>query len=443
MALLDGDEIACEVQEEVGIGVLSVPSVPKEIATWAQTVEDVPFQLPSHFPYKSLDCQYLVANGIPSDDDVFRSTLNEDLIRFITKESHVNAMSESYMATLREDSHFIASQPSLHRSITNGMDGIVDNGAYESRLLLSTYLQEVNVIFNILGVGNLEKQENLFNNWADFKDAAAKFKVSKSDNKRFKYFVEVQRRSRAISLAKELAKGGKPNEVEVDFLRRNNELFCILHNNLEALFVIDDLLFRAKFLMKGENHQFCLVLENSDAERKMISLHSIEHRGHIYLYALFCRDYYTPNSLQMAYDVTSRCPSCVQMKAKKQTDCSCPNLSSEFMNRWAIDMKGPILIGSTKHYVLCGVELNLRLVHFSFAKSLEAKENAKLICYGIIASYGSSIKIISDRGKSFLNSKSTFYHPVLEMPEETMAYDKFWEERVRKFQALTKCLRDC
>ena len=522
LAILNGEEIPSEVQEEMEV-LPSTPPVPKNVAIWAETAEETGFSMPSDMPLKSLNCQFLFANKVDDGGDVFRSETNEDLVRFITKESHVNALSEEYMATLREDSHFIASQPSLCQSITNGMDGIIDGGAYESRLLLATYLQEVNVIFSLLGDKNLEVQENLFESWADLKEAAAKFRLFQGQGKRFRYFREVQRRSRAISLAKELVNGGKADEVEVDVLRRNDELFRILYNNFDALVIIDDLLFRAKFPMKGENHRFCLVLEYGDAERKMITLHSVEHRGHIYLYTLFCRDYYTPNALQLAYEVTSRCPNCAQMKAKKRVNCSRPNLSSELMNRWAIDMKGPILIGSSKHYVFCGVELNLRLVHFSVAKSLEATEIAKLIFDGIIASYGSSIEIISDRGKSFLNrlnqalftlgsihhrltnayhpqssisegmavrkfssamkalicgrnlaewssnvkylqvllnsslihphfsqtpfqmllnSKSTFYHPVLEMPEETLSYNKFWEERVKKFQALTKCLRD-
>ena len=199
------------------------------------------------------------------------------------------------------------------------------------------------------------------------------------------------------------------------------------------------------------------------------------------------------------------------------------NLTAGNLNQWAVDMKGPILIGNSKKYVFCGVEVNLRLVHFSIANSLEATEIAKLIFDGIIANYGSCIEIISDRGKSFLNrlnqalftlgsihhrftdayhpqssiskglavrkfslamkalicgcdlnewasnikylqvllnsslihphlsqtsfqmlmnSKSTFYHPVLEMPEEAVPYNEFWEKRVKKYQAIAKCLKD-
>ena len=69
------------------------------------------------------------------------------------------------------------------------------------------------------------------------------------------------------------------------------------------------------------------------------------------------------------------------------------------MNKWAVDYKGPIMHGNSKYYILACVELNLRLVHFSIAKSLEATETAKLLFEGIIASYGSSIEIISDRGE--------------------------------------------
>ena len=211
------------------------------------------------------------------------------------------------------------------------------------------------------------------------------------------------------------------------------------------------------------------------------------------------------------------------MKARKKNKCALPNLTSDLMNKWAVDYKGPIMHGNSKYYILACVELNLRLVHFSIAKSLEATETAKLLFEGIIASYGSSIEIISDRGKSFLNrlnqalftlgsihhrltdayhpqssiseglavrkfsgamkslivgrnlnewlsnvkflqvllnsslihpylnstpyqllmnSKSTFYHPVLEMPEETLPYNEFWEKRVDKFQKMTEVLKN-
>ena len=35
-----------------------------------------------------------------------------------------------------------------------------------------------------------------------------------------------------------------------------------------------------------------------------------------------------------------------------------------------------------------------------------------------------------------------FYHPVLEMPEETLPYNEFWEKRVDKFQKMTEVLKN-
>ena len=202
---------------------------------------------------------------------------------------------------------------------------------------------------------------------------------------------------------KKILENQQVSEVEIDHERRNDALFNILWNNRESLMVIENLVFRIKFPKKGESHQFCLVLENCDAERKLVSLHSKNHRGHIYLWTVFCKDFYTPNSFRLAYDVTSRCPNCSQMKIKKKNKCERQNLTSSSMNSWAIDHKGPLMVGNSKKYILCCVELNLRLVHFSISNTVEAPETARLIFDGIIANYGSSIEIFSDRGKAFLD----------------------------------------
>ena len=113
------------------------------------------------------------------------------------------------MTKLRQDSHFIASKPSLHNTITNGMDGIIDESAYESRLLLATYLQEANVVFKILSVNNLESQETLFKSYKELKEAAQKFKISDFYKKKMPYLREIQGRSNSISLIKRILNGEK------------------------------------------------------------------------------------------------------------------------------------------------------------------------------------------------------------------------------------------
>ena len=111
----------------------------------------------------------------------------------------------------------------------------------------------------------------------------------------------------------------------------------------------------------------------------MINLHSKEHRGHLYLYTFFCKDFYAPNAFKVAYNVTARCPNCGQMKQKKKNKCQGANLTVGNLSSWAIDLKGPVQIGNQKKYLLCFVELNFRLVHFQIASSLEATEIARLL----------------------------------------------------------------
>ena len=152
------------------------------------------------------------------------------------------------------------------------------------------------------------------------------------------------------------------DEIQVDFERRSNDLFRILINNVESLMIIKNLLFRFRFPNKGEGHQICLVMEASDAERKMVSIHSKQHRGHLFLFTVFSRDYYTPQAFKLAYEVVSRCPICAQMKARKKSKSQRMNLTTGELNKWAADIKGPIAVGTSKKYVLACVEVNLRLV---------------------------------------------------------------------------------
>ena len=498
-----------------------------DVLKWAEDKkgDNIKFSKPEKLPFLSHNCPNLFKTDEEddADDDFFVTKKNKDLIDFITSESGRNEFTPEYMAVLREDSHYIATEPVLCNSISSSMDGILDESIYESRQLLSTYLQEVNVIFSLLDVEGGRPEENLFKNWEELRQNAEKYKISEAYSKKMPYLLEVQRRSKAISLIKRILQKEEVSEMEVDHERRTDTLFQILYNNQESLFIMHDLVFRAKFPKKGESHHFCVVLENSDAERRLVSLHSKEHRGHLYLYTIFSKDFYTPSGFRLAYDVTSRCPNCCQMKSKKKTKCQRNNLTCSSLNTWAVDMKGPCMVGNTKKYILCAVELNLRLVHFSLANSLDATEIARLLFDGIIASYGSSVEIFSDRGRSFLNkisqalftlgsvhhrlsssyhpqssivegisvrrfsssmkalicgknlsewsqnikylqvllnsalihphlnqtpyqlllnSKSTFYHPVLENPEMEMPFGVFWEKRIKKFQAMTKVLKE-
>ena len=112
---------------------------------------------------------------------------------------------------------------------------------------------------------------------------AKKLKISEFYQGKLRYMKEIQNRSKPISMMVKILKGEKVDELSVDHERRSSFLFAKLFNNQQSLVVIDGLLFRAIFPTEGQTHQFCLVLENADAERRMVSLHSKEHRGHIYL----------------------------------------------------------------------------------------------------------------------------------------------------------------
>ena len=248
------------------------------------------------------------------DNNFFITKKKADLIDFVTNESGYNAFNQEYMNKLRVDSHAIASEPELYVSILNGIDGIVENDMYGSRQLLGTYLQEHHVIASILEEKGVRQEEPLFQNWQELKDVAKQYKLTEHASKKLGYLEEVQKRSKAISLMVKLLRNEKVDEAVIDYERRSDSFFNILYNNKESLFLKGNLLFRCRFPQKGEKHSFLLCLEKSDGERRLVSLHAREHRGHLYTWALFNRDYYTPGSFQLAYDVVSRCPTCSQMK---------------------------------------------------------------------------------------------------------------------------------
>ena len=138
-------------------------------------------------------------------------------------------------------------------------------------------------------------------------------------------------------------------------------------------------------------------VEESDAERKIISMHSKGHRGHIYLWTLFNCDIYALGSFSICHDVVMKCQVCAQNKPRRKLRYDRLNLAAGQILSYAIDFKGPIACNGKKKYVLCCVELNYRLVSFSLANSLEAKEVAQLLFDSIIKHYGSEVEIHSDK----------------------------------------------
>ena len=90
------------------------------------------------------------------------------------------------------------------------------------------------------------------------------------------------------------------------------------------------------------------------------------------------------------------------MKPKRRLKMDRLNVSTA-RSLWGIDHKGAVKINDKDHYVLCCVELNLRLCVFCLSKTTSAKETAQLFFTNIICNYGSAVEVVSDRSKSFLN----------------------------------------
>merc|ERR1712015_450438 len=219
-----------------------------------------------------------------------------------------------------------------------------------------------------------------------------------------KYFIEVQARSESISLMKQVLLGGG-DEEQINLRRRTDSFFQEMFASKESFVVHSDLLFKIRFPKRGDQFSCLLVLERSDAERKLASLHVKHlHRGYIFLYAIFSRRFYAKGMVKLAFETVRVCPLCQAHRSRPRLKVDRLNVNLSRMN-WSLDHKGFMYLDQkrTKYYVLCAVETNLRLVNFSLTRSITGKETAKLIFQKIICAYGSCMEFSCDRSKSFMN----------------------------------------
>ena len=391
--------------------ILKVDEIPKEEEKidfekkWTEKINrDVQYVVPSETAFPNLHCTALFDDSSdPLLNDFFHTGNNSDLIHYLIGETKVNPLHPSEMTILREDTTFMLHNPDLLLPILNGMNGLIDNEIMDSRLILGLYLQEVNVIHHSYHLNDKPSDpEPLFNSWDEIKRSINDYKLADFVDKKMSYFTEIQNRSKAISLMKQVLEN-TASEEEVNLTKRTSALFNDLFNAKESLFIKNSLLFKIRFPKKGEKHNFCLVLEETDAERKLIQLHSKHlHRGYIFLFSIFSINFYALNALKMSYVVVSQCPACQQMRPRRKLQMSRLNISTARLT-WGIDHKGPTIINSKTRYVLCCVELNIRLCSFSLAKTTNAAETAQLFFDNVICVYGGAVEIVSDRSKSFLN----------------------------------------
>ena len=372
---------------------------------WLQPITRfIKFEVPSHIHSEKVNCTHLFEESTDElMDNLFYTSNKSDLIDYLIGETKVNTFHDKEMQVLREDTAFLIDHQDLLQPILNGMDGLIDNDILNHRLILATYLQEMNVINNVLASKNQKMDEEpLFQTWNEVKKSMEDHRLTDLLDKKLAYFVEVQSRSKPISLLKKVLMGDA-DEEEVNLTKRTSNLFNELFNSKESLFIKNSLLFKIRFPRKKEHHNFCLILEPNDCERKMIQLHSKHlHRGYIFLFAIYSVSFYTPGALKIAYEVVSSCPVCQQMRPRKKLKVERLNISTSRLV-WGIDHKGPMLINQKTRFVLCCVEINIRLVSFSLAKTTSAKETARLFFDNIICVYGGAVEIVSDRSTSFLN----------------------------------------
>ena len=232
---------------------------------------------------------------------MFKTSNDSDLIHFLVGESKVNQLGDDNMKILREDSNVIANCENLSLTMTNGMDGLLDNDMLDTRQLLGPYLQELNVVMSLLNEdGKTTSETPLFVDFSKLKETMVDYEIVFCPLKKLKYFVEIQNRSREISLFKKVLEN-TAEEEDINYEKRISPLFNQMMNEKESFVIKNDLVFKIRFPKKGEKHNFCLILETPDCERKMVQLHvSLLHRGYIFLNAAYNVTYYTPGSIRIA-----------------------------------------------------------------------------------------------------------------------------------------------
>ena len=186
---------------------IMVESPSSDLKRWMELSDtEIVFTVPEELPLLNWKVENLFKTSADKlHDNPIYTEDGSDFIDYLVGDSLANPLGEEEMKVLRQDSHFIAKNDDLVMSILNGMDGLIDNEIMSSRMILSVYLQELNVITQLLEKNDKSiENEPLFDSWEELKETVRKYKLTDNCSRKFNYFIEIQKRSTAISLMKKI-----------------------------------------------------------------------------------------------------------------------------------------------------------------------------------------------------------------------------------------------
>ena len=373
----------------------------EDLEVWGKFHDMNDLKIPEKPNFEQIHCTNLFSDSEEElDDNFFRTKKDNDVINYLSRDSRINPYTEKFMRDLRCESEGLGTNS--HCLTILKSEGQIPNCLYDDRLHLSLFIQEMMVINKISReAGQVLSDEPLFLSRAQVLRAIESMRLASHVKSRLTYLKACQANCEEISLIIDLL-NGKADEEKVDLKKRTSVFFKVLTNQLESLFLIEGLLVRVRFSLKGESHLMQVVLGYHDSYRKAIQCHSRNHRRFIYTYVSFASSFYTYGAMKLILDVIKQCQICNSMEPRRRLKCERLSLQTG-RTFWYLDHKGKIGSG----YILVAVESLFRLVNFTWVADCTAETTAKAIFQNIIANYGSCCSFMSDRGTAFTSKLNT------------------------------------
>ena len=143
--------------------------------------------------------------------------------------------------------------------------------------------------------------------------------LSKDIRAQKKYYIEIQKREANIRLLFDLvSKKIELDDEKCNIFRRTDRLFKTCYEDFDSLFIFEKILFRCRFVDKGQKMRIGVVMNQSDAERQIRRFHNTLHRGAMLDYSMMSRKIWTPDLLSVCQSVQRSCRHCSSFYVNKR-----------------------------------------------------------------------------------------------------------------------------
>ena len=226
-----------------------------------------------------------------------------------------------------------------------------------------------------------------------------------------------------MQVLRKLVKGELSLEDDsVDIIRKTSRLAHVLINDLDSLFMFQDLLFKLVFPTRGQKARALLILNPQDLGRIALRHHGLAHRGALYTYTILANRYYTVNMYQTILDQIKGCSVCADFHLnKKKSYTALTNvLDLSSISQISVDLKGPLERAPTtpskkkgnpwdekrvrKFWILCIVNPITGLNQFFYLPDKKASTVVRCLYEKFIRFHSGITHVQLDEGPEFTNA---------------------------------------